>query len=96
MSTKFREPISGLVLQLQRAVRKNDKVKSVGVYQNMVLIELEWSELHAMARRLRLEPVEEAFQGQLKATLSNGRISWFSSWSPDADTLLKLRENNEG
>lgn len=85
-----RQPISAQALQLQRAMRKDDRVININVSPTWISIRLTWDGMTELAKDTGKEPELRVIQGKLHANLTNGRLEFWALFEPETKTREEL------
>ncbi len=85
-----RQPISAQALQLQRAIRKDDRVISLNASGTWISIQLTWEGMTELAKDTGIDPELRVAQGTLHATLTNGRLDFWAMFKPATKTREEL------
>lgn len=83
-----RQPISAQALQLQRAMRKDDRVISLNASPTWISIRLTWDGMAELAKDTGKKPELKVIQGTLHAMMTNGRLEFWAMFKP----IIKTRE----
>ena len=85
-----RQSVSALALQLQRAMRKDDRVIGVNAGATWISVQLTWEGMAELGKDTGTEPDLRVTQGKLYASMTNGRLDFWAMFKPATKTREEL------
>tara|TARA_R110000751_G_scaffold278546_1_gene380865 strand:+ start:59 stop:340 length:282 start_codon:yes stop_codon:yes gene_type:complete len=85
-----RQPISAGALQIQRTIRKDERVLSMNVSEKWVSIQLTWEAMALMAKDAGVDLDIRFADGALYARMKNGRLDFWAVFVAVEKTRAEL------